>query len=98
MRILVIITGFVISLLAFTPQEATAQRNLMQDEEPIEYSVEVNRGAYRSMVQRVGDRGISEREFGEWVAKNSSLRKRPGRIKIVNRQMITVINENGRVV
>lgn len=85
MRVLVIITGFLISMIAFTPKESTAQRISVEGEEAVEYSVEINQGAYQSLVDRVGERGISGREFGEWVVKNSTIRKRPGRTKFADR-------------
>ncbi|MDX1640468.1 MAG: hypothetical protein R3220_02135 [Balneolaceae bacterium] len=98
MRTTIIILGILTGIYVFTPSEIKAQRSV-ENEEVVEYSVEVNRGAYRSFVESVGDRGISDREFGEWVARNSSIRKKiPGRLKWFDRQTITVVDENGRVI
>jgi len=92
-----IILGTLISLLTFLTFEAVAQE-WDENEEVIEYSVEVDQNAYERMVKEVDERGISGREFGEWVANNSYLRKRPGRAKFADRLTVMVVDKNGRVV
>ncbi len=92
-----IILSMLISLFTFITFEAIAQE-WDRNEEVIEYSVEVDRNAYERMVKEMDERGISGREFGEWVSNNSYLRKRPGRAKFSDRLTVMVFDENGRVV